>query len=366
MAETLVDTLRLRWTRWRNAMIADAGFRSRAARLPFGRAIARRYARDLFDLSAGFVYAQVTQALVESGLIARMAAGPVELAEAASLAELSPAAAETLLKAGLPLGLTEQIGACWTLGSRGAALSNSPGVAEMIVHHRLFYADLADPLAMLRGGGEGRLARLWRYDGSADPQDAASYSALMAASQPLVAEQALAAYRFGRHRAMLDIGGGAGAFIAAVARATPGLRLGLFDLPAVIETARPRLAAQGLAVSLHPGSFRTDPLPSGFDLITMVRVLHDHDDPVVAALLSAVHAALPPGGRALIVEPLAGSPSSPRVGHAYFGFYLAAMRSGRPRTFAEYRDLARAAGFATVRALRTPVPLAASVTLLER
>lgn len=361
-----LDAFRLRWARWRNGILSDPGFRRWASGMPVFRQVSRRYARDLFDLSAGFIYAQITQALVESGLVTALKGRSLTLAEAADVARLSPEAAETLLKAGLPLALTERIGAHWTLGTRGAALSTSSGLAEMIAHHHLLYADLADPLAMLRGEGEGRLARLWSYDAGSDPADVAAYSALMAASQPMVAEQALAAYRFDRHKALLDIAGGEGAFVSAVARTAPGLRLGLFDLPPVVERARARFADSGLQVALHPGSFRTDALPGGYDLITLVRVLHDHDDAPVSELLAAVRQALAPGGRALIVEPLAETPSAPRVGHAYFGFYLAAMRSGRPRSCAEYRAMARAAGFSAARLLPTPVPLVASVVALEQ
>jgi demethylspheroidene O-methyltransferase len=264
------DAWRLRWTRWRNGMLAHQGFRRWASSFAPFRPIARGHARALFDLTAGFVYAQTAQALVESGLIAANRA--------------RAACAETLLKAGLPLRLTERIGSRWVLGMQGAVLAASPGVAEMIAHHRLFYADLADPLATLRGEGPGRLAELWRYDGTADPDDVAAYSALMAASQPMVAEQAIAAYDFRR----LDVGGGAGAFVSAVAAAAPALELGLFDLPPVIEVARARFAASGLAVATHAGSFGTDTLPGGYDLITLVRVLHDHDDAPVSRLLAQV------------------------------------------------------------------------------
>lgn len=358
--------LRLGWTGWRNRLLAAPGFRRFAARCAPLRPVAHRYARDLFDLSAGFVYSQIAQALIESGLLAALAERPRDEAEAADIARLTPEAVRVLLRAGEPLALTEQVGDVWTLGTRGAAMSTSPGVAEMIAHHRLLYADLADPLAMLRGGGPGRLAALWRYDGTADPADMASYSALMAASQPMVAEQALAAYGFGRHRAMLDIGGGLGAFAETVCRATPGLSAAVFDLPPVAARASARFAGLDLPLRAIPGSFICDPLPGGHDLITLVRVAHDHDDGPVAALLARIHAALPPGGTLLIVEPLAEARSAPRVGASYFGFYLAAMRSGRPRSFAEYRGMARAAGFASARLLPTPLPLAASVIVIRR
>jgi demethylspheroidene O-methyltransferase len=66
-------------------------------------------------------------------------------------------------------------------------------------------------------------------------------------------------------------------------------------------------------------------------------VLHDHDDAPVSRLLAQVRAALAPGGRLLIVEPLAATRGAETVGHGYFGLYLAAMRSGRPRTCASKR-----------------------------
>ncbi len=40
-------------------------------------------------------------------------------------------------------------------------------------------------------------------------------------------------------------------------------------------------------IAAHGGSFRDDPIPAGADLITLVRILHDHDDAVVRALLKA-------------------------------------------------------------------------------
>jgi demethylspheroidene O-methyltransferase len=350
------------WTYWRNRLFASAGFQRWASRTPGFRSIARTHARGLFDLTAGFVYSQIAAAFIESGLFAKLQERSLTLAEAAAAARLPEPAALTLLRAAESLELAESAGAAWTLGARGAMLAGTPGVPEMIAHHRTLYADLADPLAMLRGEGAGRLASLWSYDGAADPEAVAAYSALMAASQPMVAAQALAAYRFDRHRRMLDIGGGTGAFVAAVAEAAPALGLGLFDLPAVAARAKCRL---GERVEIHSGNFRSDPLPTGYDLITLVRVLHDHDDAVAAPLLRAIAAALPPRGRLLIVEPLAGTSGAARVG-GYFEFYLAAMRSGRPRTAGELRTMLAAAGFAKVRVLRTPLPMVASAVLAER
>lgn len=237
----------------------------------------------------------------------------------------------------------------------------------MIRHHPLLYADLADPLALLSRGRqqETALSAFWSYAskaGASREAAAPEYSALMAATQPMVAQQICDAYDFGRHRRMLDIGGGSGGFALSIMQAAPALHIGIFDLPEVIAGTAQRLAvpvAQG-TVTLHGGSFKSDSLPEEHDLVTLVRILHDHDDDVVTALLARVHAALPPQGRVLIVEPMAESATAPRMGDAYFGLYLWAMGSGRPRSEGELRAMLATAGFGHVTRLATALPLVAS------
>jgi demethylspheroidene O-methyltransferase len=107
----------------------------------------------------------------------------------------------------------------------------------------------------------------------------------------------------------------------------------LFDVPAVAERARRRLHALGLGgrCVCHGGDFRHDDLPGGADVISLLRVVHDHDDTTVHALLRAAHAALPPGGTLLLAEPMAGTPGAAAMGDAYFAWYLMAMGQGRAR-----------------------------------
>jgi demethylspheroidene O-methyltransferase len=328
------------------------------------RPVARHHARDLFDLTAGFVYAQVAYAMVESDLLEALRMETLSVAEAAGRAALPRDGVLRLLRAAESLRLTESLpDGRWTLGARGAALAGSPGVTDMIAHHRLLYRDLADPLALLRGDRRGSLAGLWDYGGSTEA--ATTYSRLMAASQPMVAAQALAAFRFGRHKRLLDVGGGEGAFLAAVAATAPRLEIGLFDLPAVASRAHTRLAPFAGRTRVHAGDFRSESLPRGYDLISLVRVLHDHDDEPVATLLARTREALEPGGRLLIVEPMAGTPGAEPAGHAYFGMYLLAMGSGRPRTPTELGAIAVAAGFRRWRMLRNPLPLVARVIVVD-
>jgi demethylspheroidene O-methyltransferase len=187
----------------------------------------------------------------------------------------------------------------------------------------------------------------------------AAYSALMAASQPLVADEILGAYPFGRHRRLLDVGGGEGAFLIAAAKQAPRLELMLFDLPAVVERARGRLDAAGLAprALVSGGDFHRDDLPRGADIATLIRVVHDHDDEQALAILRAVARALEPGGVLLIAEPMADVAGAEPVGDAYFGWYLLAMGSGRPRSAATLQALLEQAGYTDVRLLPNPMPL---------
>lgn len=351
---------------WRNRLVASPRFQRFAASFPLTRPIAQRQSQALFDLCAGFVYAQVLQACVRLDLFRLLEAGPLSVAELAPRLTMTEAATDRLLGAAAALDLVERRpGGRYGLGMLGAALLGNPGVGAMIAHHDLLYGDLADPVALLRGEtGPTALSRYWSYATADRPADApavdvAAYSALMAQSQHLVADDILAAYDFSTHRRILDVGGGEGAFLIRVARQAPAPALTLFDLPAVAARAQDRFEAAGLGARACTigGDMHRDRLPGGADLVTLVRVLHDHDDAAIRALLVRIRACLPQGGTLLIAEPMAGSPDTRRMAEAYFAFYLLAMGSGRARSFAELTHFLLEAGFTDVRALKTRRPL---------
>jgi demethylspheroidene O-methyltransferase len=275
-------------------------------------------------------------------------------------------ATDRLLAAAASLRLVEQRSdGRYGLGVLGAALVGNPGVVAMIEHHALLYADLRDPVALLRGERDRtELGRYWAYAGNPDaaalaPEQVADYSRLMADSQPLVTREILAAYPLRRHRRLLDVGGGDGSFVCAVAAAVPTLALQLFDLPAVADRASARFAASGLAqrATAFGGDFRRDALPAGADLVTLVRVLFDHPDETVLELLAAVRRTMPADGTLLIAEPMAGTSGAEPMGAAYFGFYLMAMGRGRSRSPADFEQLLGRAGFTDIRLVPTPSPL---------
>ena len=363
-----------RWLAVRDRLVASPRFQRWATAFPLTRPIARRRARELFDLCAGFVYSQVLLACVRLRLFDFLREAPRDVGAIVHHCALPREAVERLLAAAASLRLVEsRSDGRYGLGVLGAALAGNPGVASMVEHHALLYADLHDPVALLRGDREATaLGRYWAYAGN--PQAAAlgaaqvaDYSELMAASQPLVTREILAALPLNRYRSLLDVGGGDGSFLCAVAQQAPALELALFDLPAVAERARARFASAGLAarVNVQGGDFRRDELPRGADLVTLVRVLFDHPDATVLELLAAVRRALPAGGSLLIAEPMSGTEGAEPIGAAYFGFYLMAMGRGRSRTPADFEALLARTGFGRLRVLRSPSPLQTGLLLAE-
>ncbi|HET7233121.1 MAG TPA: methyltransferase [Longimicrobium sp.] len=373
-AETASPPLLDRVYAWRDRLLANPRFQRWAAAFPLTRPIALRRSRKLFDLCAGFVYTQSLLACHRTGLVEALAHGPLHPDALPDRLGLDADACSRLVGAALALGLAERRpGGRIGLGPLGAPLIGNAAIAAMLEHDALLYDDLRDPVALLRGGGGTQLSRYWPY--AANPSAARSaasevgaYTGLMAASQPLVAAELLDAWDVRRHRALLDVGGGDGAFLRAAAARAPGLRLMLFDLPAVAERARLHLRIAGLAerATVHEGDFRADPLPAGADAATLVRVLHDHDDDVAMAVLRAVHHALPPGGTLAIAEPMSGVRGAETVGGTYFAFYLLAMGSGRCRTPDEYRRMLAEAGFRRTRAVRPRLPVQASIVLATK
>ncbi len=357
-----------RWRDWRNRIVARPGFQRWAAAFPLTRPVARRHASELFDLVAGFVYSQVLLACVRLDLFDLLAEGPLPLPALAARLQLSPEGTERLVAAAAALELVERrSGGRIALGRLGAPLVGNRAVTSMIEHHATLYADLGDPVALLRREGRPAMAGYWPYaavDGSASPaalsaERVAEYSALMSASQPLVTEEVLAAYRFDRHQVLLDVGCGEGGFATAVAAQAPRLQLMLFDLPAVAELARVRLHQGGLGERSRTfgGDFFADELPQGADIVSLVRVCFDHPDDRVLKLLKAVRRALPEHGTLLLAEPMSEVPGVEAMGDAYFGFYLLAMGRGRPRSAAHLGRLLGEAGFASVRSVPTRMPL---------
>jgi hypothetical protein len=166
-----------------------------------------------------------------------------------------------------------------------------------------------------------------------------------------VTEAVTAAYDFSGVKHLVDVGGSHGILVSGIVRNFPSVKGTLFDLPHVIDEARPRLPQ---TVATVAGSF-FEPLPRA-DAYIMKSIIHDWDDASCVKLLAQCRAAMEPGGRVLIVESIV----TDRPDSAFVKLLdlemLAITPGGRERTEAEYAALLRGAGLQLSRVVPTQSP----------
>lgn len=411
-----VVSLADRFFDWRNRLLMSRRFQRAAASFPLTRRISSQSASAVFDVVAGFVYSQVLLACVQLKVFERLADGAKSKQWLSKELDLSNDAVEVLLEAACALKLLQKrTGDRYGLGMRGAPLVGNLPVLSMIEHHRTLYADLRDPVALLRRRSfDTAMASYWPYSPVAKAGEVASamtrksasesanelasevvsqsaneassetvnadqqrglkdqpglkeqvalYSSLMAASQPFVADEVLEAVDFSQSKRVLDVGGGEGEFLSRLALHAPHLHVTLFDLPEVALRARARFERANISARAQAvgGSFLANQLPTDCDVVTLLRVIHDHDDTEARQILAAVRKAVPVGGRLILAEPMAETPGAAAMGHAYFGFYLWAMGRGRSRSAQTITNMLKDAGFTSVSEIRTRIPMQARI-----
>lgn len=365
-----------RFLQWLERLYASPSLYKWSLSNPFTRWVTKRRTQKIFDLMSGFVYSQVLLGCVRLDLFRMLHHRPLDLQQISLQTQLPEQALQRLLLSAVSLGLLEHRSQKrFGLGALGVPLAMHPGIGAMVEHNHLLYLDMQDPVAFLNNAWRGSMADYWPYAHDAQAaekvaQDKFSrYSDLMASSQEFVVQEILGAYYFEEHRCVLDVGAGKGRFASELALHAKHLSLKLFDLPPVLELAKATFESKGLLdrLSLCPGNFLHDPLPQGADLVTLVRVAHDHPDDVVQQLLQKIYEALPVGGTLLLAEPMARTYLQSADGStqtdAYFHFYLLAMGAGRLRTPEALMHMMAKAGFASVELVPNNMPIHAQILL---
>ena len=151
----------------------------------------------------------------------------------------------------------------------------------------------------------------------------------------------------------LDVGGGDGTVAEALLRAEPRLTCDVFNLASVAGLVRERARAAGLADRLGflGGDFLAEPLPSGFDVLSFVRVLHDWPADVSRMLLEKALRALPSGGKVVVCEEFR---TRDRLAVQFFWTYFLVGVDGctsRLREVEWYTGALAAVGFTDIRVL---------------
>ncbi len=327
------------------------------AKVPILRALISYEGNKIHEIMSGFVYSQILHLLINLGLFQFLKKEGRSLDEISQFLEIANERSLLLLRGGCSLNLICYKRNKYWLTRVGAQIVGVPGLMDMIQHNQILYRDLIDPVKILYGRTETELSQFWPYvvkeakKKNISTKVSSEYSKLMQTSQRLVAEQTLQAYSLKGVKRIVDIGGGTGAFLLAVKGKYPSIEATVFDLPNVINVAKSnhqKIDDKVGLLNFCSGDFLKDDIPSNQDVISLVRVLYDHEDSTVELLLERIYEALPEGGSLLITEPMSGGSKAMRSSDCYFSFYTMAMTTGKVRSFEEHKAILLRAGFSNI------------------
>ena len=181
------------------------------------------------------------------------------------------------------------------------------------------------------------------------PENVAKFNAAMTELTRLVTPDILRAYDFSGISHLMDVGGGSGELLGAIAQQNRKLRGTVFDLPRCADAANGHLRQIGISdrVEFVAGDFFKS-VPAIADAIILKSVIHDWNDARSVSILRNCHLALPNGGKLLLVERL--MPESPDMSdddkaHAMSDLNMLSGPGGCERTEGQYRELLEQSGF---------------------
>jgi O-methyltransferase/methyltransferase family protein len=150
---------------------------------------------------------------------------------------------------------------------------------------------------------------IWEWR-AGQPEDNALFNRVIAADTRLTTRALLGAYDFGQFPTLADLGGGNGAFLAALLAQYPNVRGLLYDQPHVVAGAAPVLERAGVAArcTVLGGNF-FEAVPVGYAAYILKLVLNSFDDTTRRALLRQVRAVCTADTRLLVLEYVIGPPN---------------------------------------------------------
>jgi hypothetical protein len=193
------------------------------------------------------------------------------------------------------------------------------------------------------------------------PEQARIFDAAMTGFSGRAMRAMLDAYDLSGVGTLADVGGGLGTNLAAALGRYPTMRGLLFDRPHVVERARPRLEAAGVAgrCVVAGGDF-FEAAPRGADAYLLGHIIHDWDDVKAGLILGNLRRAMPAGAKLLLVEYVLPEGDGGSFGKLLDLHMLVAI-GGLERTEAEFRQLFAAHGFRLTRV----VPTATDISVVE-
>jgi acetylserotonin N-methyltransferase len=202
--------------------------------------------------------------------------------------------------------------------------------------------------------GSGRAADDWAA-GEIAIEPAHAIAASMHSHSLPAAIGAARNYDFTGVRRILDVGGGSGCFIIAVAQTHPEISATIMELSSMCAAAAPYIAAAGVGARVDTKAvnmFR-EPWPQGYDAVFFSNIWHDWNYQTCAWLAERAYEALPGGGRIMLHEMLLDDGGAGPAAAAAFSMLMLLATQGRQFTFGEIREILDKAGFEDVETLQT-------------
>jgi len=319
----------------------------------------------LFERTLGIVDTKAMAVVAELGIADRLADSPVDAATLAAQTGSDPDALERLLRYLVARGVFRRDRAGRYRNTRISARLAAADPASMRAWARFYgapwHVEIWNELGhSVRTGDAGATAAFgrpfWTQLTEHDLEAGAVFDAAMADASRLQAGLVTGQHDFSQCREVCDVGGGTGTLLAGILAAQPQLHGTLFDLPAVVAKADATLQAAGVAdrVTVVAGDFFAS-VPSGCDRYLLQAIVHDWDDESCVQILSNVQKAMPPGGRALVLEQELPRHDGWHLAKALDLEMLVDTGAGRERTRAELEALFARAGLRVTRRGALPV-----------
>jgi hypothetical protein len=288
----------------------------------------------IMRVAMGFMAAKHLFVASTTGIFEKLAYGPATIDELAVKCDVPRRTLRISADAMVSLGLLQRDGkgyrnsattAAFLAGAPGPDLRPAMRVLDQICYPLWMHLENA----VRRGEGQSHFGRFTEDEQEIFSNGVEAITAGMAASLAEI-------YDFGRHRRVLDVGGGTGSFLIAVLHRHPELRGTLFELPGACAVARGRLAREpdGARIAVVEGDFLRDPLPDGHDALIVANTAHVLSEANNLALLKKMRAHVAMDTRLLLVDWwLDATRTQPPAAALISGEFL--LMSGEGQTYSE-------------------------------
>jgi hypothetical protein len=215
-------------------------------------------------------------------------------------------------------------------------------------------AQAAGPEGTPVPSGSGRSADGWAA-GEIQIGQAEQIAASMQSHSLPAAIAAARNYDFTGIERILDVGGGSGCFMVAMAQAHRELKATVMELGTMCDVAAKYISAGGVEAKVDTRAvnmFR-EPWPKGYDAIFFSNIWHDWNFRTCAWLAARAYEALPRGGRIMVHEALLDDDGNGPPATAAFSMLMLLATQGQQFTFTELKALLENAGFTDIAARQT-------------